>query len=142
LNQEITKLEEATIIAGKLGIIDTQESKDQTVQNASRSSVITEELRYLYSQSTRTLRAEIETINQRKKNINMVAGLLDIKEELTLLNTVSLDTSKVMPVTIDLVAGAPELHVRPKRTLIVLLSGFIGGALAIIFVLIGNAVRN
>jgi len=47
-----------------------------------------------------------------------------------------------MPVTIDLAAEAPEQRIKPKRSLIVTLSGVVGGMLAIMFVLIRNAVRN
>ena len=43
---------------------------------------------------------------------------------------------------IDLAADTPERHIKPKRTLIVLLSVIIGGFLGIVFVLIRNAVRN
>ena len=142
LNQEITKLEEAFLIAKKLNIIEPRESKDQTVKTESRSSVITEELRYLYSQGTKALDAEIETVDQRKKNLSMIEGLIDINQELSLLNTISFDASKVMPITIDLAAETPERHIKPKRTLIIMLSGVIGGFLGIIFVLIRYAVRN
>jgi len=142
LNQEITKLKEAYLIAKKLDIIEPRESKDQTVKTESQSSVITEEMRYLYSQGTKALNAEIEIVNQRKKNLSMVNGLIDIEQALSLLNTASFDASKVMPITIDLTAETPEDHIKPKRTLIVILSVVIGGFLGIIFVLIRNAVRN
>ena len=68
--------------------------------------------------------------------------LFEIEQCLALLNTVSFDVSKVMPVTIDLAAEAPEQRIKPKRSLIVALSGVVGGMLAIMFVLIRNAVRN
>jgi len=142
LNTEITKLKEAYQIADKLNIIEPRESKDQTVKTEARSSVITEEMRYLYSQGTRALSAEIETVTERKKNLAMVDGLLEIGQRLALLNSVSFDVSKVMPVTIDLAAEVPEQRIKPKRSLIVALSGVVGGILAIMFVLIRNAVRN
>jgi len=142
LNQEITKLKEAFLIAKKLDIIEPRESKDQSVKTESRSSVVTEEMRYLYSQGTRALNAEVETVEKRKKNLSMVGGLIDIEQELSRLNITSFDASKVKPVNIDLAAETPESHIKPKRTLIVLLSGVIGGFLGIIFVLIRNAVRN
>ena len=59
-----------------------------------------------------------------------------------LMALVEFDPAKVMPVTIDLAAEAPEQHIKPKRSLIVALSGVVGGMLAIMFVLIRNAVRN
>jgi len=142
LNKEITKLKEAYQIADKLNIIEPRESKDQTVKTEARSSVITEEMRYLYSQGTRALSAEIETVSERKKNLAMVDGLLEIEQRFALLNSVSFDVSKIMPVTIDLAAEAPEQRIKPKRSLIVALSGVVGGFLGIIFVLIRNAVRN
>ena len=99
-------------------------------------------MRYLYSQGTRALSAEIETVKERQKNLFMVDGLLEIEQRLALLNTVSFDVSKVMPVTIDSAAEAPEQRIKPKRSLIAALSGVVGGMLAIMFVLIRNAVRN
>jgi len=142
LNTEITKLKEAQQIAEKLNIIEPRESKDQIVKTKASSSVLTEEMRYLYSQGTRALKAEIETISDRKKNLAMFDGLLEIEQQSALLNSVSFDAPKVMPVTIDLAAEAPEQHIKPKRSLIVTLSVIIGGLLGIVFVLIRNAVRN
>ena len=142
LNKEITKLKEAYEIARKLKIDEPRESRDMSVKTEARSSVITEEMRYLYSQGTRALNAEIETVSERKKNLFMVDGLLEIEQRFALLNSVSFDAAKVMPVTIDLAAEAPEQRIKPKRSLIVALSGVVGGMLAILFVLIRNAVRN
>ena len=68
---------------------------------------------------------------------------MKIEQRFALLNSVSFDISKVMPVTIDLAAEAPEQRIKPKkRSSIVALSGVVGGMLAIMFVLIRNAVRN
>jgi len=142
LNQETTKLQEAYLVAQKLGIIDPRESNDLSVKTESRSTVITEEMRYLYSQGTRSLNVEIETVERRKKNLSMVDGLIDIGQELSLLNAISLDGSKVMPITIDLGAETPEDKIKPNRLLIVFLSGVFGWILAIIFVLIRKSVHN
>jgi LPS O-antigen subunit length determinant protein (WzzB/FepE family) len=142
LNKEITKLQEAYEIARKLKIDEPVEYRNMSVKNEARSYVITEVMRYLYSQGTRALSAEIETVSERKKNLAMVDGLLKIEQRFALLNSVSFDVSKVMPVTIDLAAEAPEQRIKPKRFLIVALSGVVGGILAIMFVLIRNAVRN
>jgi len=142
LDKEINKLNEAYLIAKKLGIVEPRESKDKTLKINPSTSLVTEEMRYLYSQGTRALNAEIESVTQRKKNISMFNSLIDIEQELLLLNTVSFDASKVSPITIDLVAEAPDYIFKPKRPLIVLLSVVIGGFLAIIYVLILNAVRR
>jgi len=142
LNKELTKLQEAYEIARKLKIDDPRESRNMSVKTEARSSVVTEEMRYLYSEGTRALSAEIETVTERKTNLAMVDGLLEIQQRLALLNSVSFDAAKVMPVTIDLAAEAPEQRIKPKRSLIVALSGVVGGMLAIMFVLIRNAVRN
>ena len=65
LNKEITKLREAYEIARKLKIDEPRESRDMSVKTEARSSVITEEMRYLYSEGTRALSTEIETITER-----------------------------------------------------------------------------
>jgi len=142
LDQEITKLKQAYTIAQKLNIIEPRESKDQTVKTESRSSVITEEMRYLYSQGTKSLNAEIETVSHIKKDLHMVNGLIEIEQALSLLDATSFDAAKVTPITIDLAAETPQHRIKPNRTLIVLQSVFIGGFLAILFVLIRNAVLN
>jgi len=142
LNRELTKLQEAYEIARKLKIDEPRESRNMSVKTEARSSVVTEEMRYLYSEGTHALSAEIETITERKKKLGMVDGLSEIQQSLALLNSVSFDVSKVMPVTIDLAAEAPEQRIKPKRSLIVALSAVVGGMLAIMFVLIRNAVRN
>jgi len=142
LNKELTKLKEAYEIARKLKIDEPRESRNMSVKTEARSSVITEEMRYLYSEGTRALGAEIETVSERQKNLSMVDGLLEIQQRLALLSSVSFDAAKVMPVTIDLAAEAPEQRIKPKRSLIVALSAVVGGMLAIMFVLIRNAVRN
>jgi len=142
LDEEINKLKEAFLIAKKLDIIEPLESKYQTVKTKPRSIVITEEIRYLYSQGTKALNAEIETVSKRKNNLSMVNGLIEIEQDISPLKTLSFEASRVMPVAIDLAAETPERHIKPKRTLIIMLSGVIGGFLGIIFVLIRNAVRN
>jgi len=142
LNKELTKLQDAFEIASKLKIDEPRESRNISVKTEARSSVVTEEMRYLYSEGTRALSAEIETITKRKKNLFMVDGLMEIEQRIALLSSVSFDAAKVIPVTIDLAAEAPEQHIKPKRSLIVALSVIIGGFLGIIFVLIRNAVRN
>jgi chain length determinant protein (polysaccharide antigen chain regulator) len=142
LNKEITKLEEAHEIARKLNIEEPRESKDMSVKSEARSTVITEELRYLYSQGTRALREEIETVLGRKRNHLMIDGLLDIEQRLAFINSVSFDPAKVTPVTIDLAAEAPEQRIETKRSLFVAIWAVVGGLLAIMFVLIRNAVRS
>jgi len=142
MNMEIKKLQEAYEIARKLKIDEPVEFRNMSVKTEARSSVITEEMRYLYSQGARALSAEIETVSERKKNLFMVDGLMEIEQRLALLNSASFDVSKIMPVTIDLAAETPEQRIKPKRSLIVALSGVVGGFLGIMFVLIRNAVRN
>ena len=79
-----------------------------------------------------------------KKEIEQFDDEIDLFELIQSLwkEKVSFDALKVMPVTIDLAAETPEHRIKPKRTLIVILSVVIGGFLGVIFVLIRNAVRN
>jgi len=142
LDQEITKLKEAYMIADKLDIIEPQEIKDQSSNTESRSRVVTEEMRYLYRAGTRALNAEIETVTNRKQDLSMVVDWIDIDQELALLDTISFDASRVMPINIDLVAVTPENYIKPNRTLIAIISFVIGGFLAIIFVSIRNVISH
>jgi len=141
-NQEINKLKEAYLIAKELDITEPQVSNDRLAKSYLGSSSITKDIRYLYSQGSRALNAEIAAITKLKNNHSMVQGLKDIQQQLLLLNISSFDASKVTPVTIDLTAETLDGHIKPNRTKIVIISSVIGGFLAIIFVLIRKAVRN
>jgi len=135
LNEEIYKLKEAYLIAEKLNIID---SRELTIPiNISPS--LTEELRYLYSQGTLAINAEIEALIQRKTNLSSTQELVKLDQSLSVVNSTSFDANKVLPVNIG---PATTYLIKPKRILAVGLSAAIGGILAIVFVLIRNGVRN
>ena len=142
INAELTKMNEALAIAKRLKLNEPRSSNDLTVKTESRSPIVTEELRYLYSQGSAALEAEIDAVKARKNNLAMVDGVTGIEKQLDVLKSVSFDSSKVMPLIIDLAAEPPEQHIKPKRSLIVALSAVVGGMLAIMFILIRNAVRN
>jgi len=142
INAELAKMQEALTIAKALNLKEPRASTDLTVKTESRSPIVTEELRYLYSQGSNALEAEIIAVKARKNNFNLVSGVADVQKRLDLIRSVSFDSSKVMPVTIDMAAVPPEQRIKPKRSLIVALSAVVGGMLAIMFVLIRNAIRN
>jgi len=139
---ELSKLNEALKIANKLGLKKPKETSDMSLKTSASSSVVTEELRYLYSQGADALRAEIDAVAAREKDLSMVTGLINIDQRIALLKAIEFDPAKVMPITIDLSAEPPEQRVKPKRSLIVALSAVVGGMLSIMFILIRNAVRN
>jgi len=116
INAELTKMNEALVIAKRLKLSEPRSSNDLTVKTESRSPIVTEELRYLYSQGSAALEAEIDAVKARKNNIAMVDGVTGIEKQLDLLKSVSFDPSKVMPLTIDLAAEPPEQRIKPKRS--------------------------
>ena len=142
ISSEVAKLKEALLIAKTLKLQKPGQYIDIQTSNEPRATAVTEELRYLYSQGEEALKAEIQTVSAREKNLSSVAGLADVDQRIALLNNVSFDADMVMPLTIDLAAEPPEQRIKPKRSLIVALSAVVGGMLAILFVLIRNAVRN
>jgi chain length determinant protein (polysaccharide antigen chain regulator) len=142
VDREIDKLKEAYEIARELGLDELSKITNMMEGQRGRSSLITEELRYLYSQGKRALRAELKALSKVRESPDMIYGWFEIEQRLALLKSVSFDAAKVMPVTIDLAAEAPGRRIKPKRSLIVGLSAVSGGMLAIMFVLIRNAVRN
>ena len=142
IDAELAKMHEALTIAKALNLKEPRATTDLTVKTESRSPIVTEELRYLYSQGSNALEAEIIAVKARKNNLNLVSGVAEIQKRLDLISSVSFDSSKVIPLTIDLAAEPPEQRIKPKRSLIVALSAVVGGMLAIMFVLIRNAVRN
>jgi chain length determinant protein (polysaccharide antigen chain regulator) len=139
---ELLKLNEALAIANKIGLRGHKEGSYAPLINFGNSSLVTEEVRYLYSQGADALRAEIDAVAAREKDLSMVSGLIELEKKIALLKAIEFDPTKVIPLTIDSVAEPPEQRIKPKRSSIVALSVFVGGILAIMFVLIRNVVRN
>jgi len=137
LNSEISKLKQAYVIAEKLNIIEPPES---TEKNFKSFNYHTEEMRYFYSQGTRALNLEIETLNKNKEEV-FPEGLAQINSKLKFMNSLSFDATKFSPVKIDLPAEY-SVEIKPKRSLILIVSAFVGGFLAITFVLARKWVRN
>jgi len=142
LKQEIILLKEAYRIADKLDINEPQESEIPNQKNMVQFIGGIQEMRNLYSQGTRALGVEIENITQRDKPLTINNDVIGVEQELLDINQLSFDASKVMPITIELDVESSGYIIKPKRTLIVLLSGVVGGFLATIFLLFQYAVGN
>jgi len=140
LDIEILKLQSALNIARQINQktpIDIQ----QMIEAGSSTSTV-DELRRLYRLGSDALEAEIAMLAERKKLTELVPGLSGLQQELALLEATDIDTSRINPAQVDLVAMVPESRVKPKRTLIVALAIVLGGMIGVVFVLIRQAVRK
>jgi chain length determinant protein (polysaccharide antigen chain regulator) len=150
IDAEQKKLSEALRITKSLNISDPMLKNNVTFRFSAQSSpivtddtppIVTEELRYLYSQGSRALEAEIEAVGNRKGKLVLVSGAAEKKRKLDALTSKSFDPLAVMPVTIDMPAVPPETRLKPRRSLIIILSCIVGSILAVVFVLLRNAVH-
>jgi len=150
IDAELKKLSEALRISKTLNLVKPLLRNNVTFKFSAQSSsavpddtppIVTEELRYLYSQGSEALQAEIEVVGNRKGNLLLVSGAVEKKRVLDALSAKTFDPSALMPVTIDSSAEPPETRLKPRRSLIIILWCVVGSILAVVFVLLRNAVR-
>lgn len=119
----VVKLEEAITIAEKMN------NDERVARSTGRYGTVlasTEDVP-LYMMSLDALRAEILVLEKRKDDAPFIKGLRDLQEHLARLeHMMKMDVSNVKPVFIDQVAVAPRSPVKPKKRLIVVLSGVLG----------------
>ena len=141
LDEEIAKLKEAYNIAQRLNIVEPLLTS-HTTPRLNGTSLISDELRYLYFQGSKALKAELDVVRERKKNPIFIQGMVDIEQNLILLKSLNFNDKNLTPVKIDRFATAPANKIKPHRLFIVAISGVIGAFLAVMLVLIRNRIHN
>lgn len=139
LDTELRKLNEALGIAKQIG----QESPLQSdIIIDDKSVMMVDEVRKLYRLGSRALEAEISAINQRRESEAFIPDLMQLEQQLSLLQSMAVNESRITPATIDLQAEAPESPIKPKKALILALSVVLGGMLGVFAALIRGAIRK
>ena len=132
---ELGRLEEAYQIAKKLGIHDhlfvpNVDAISAELDNISNRLSNANNLSS-YMKGTKVLQAEINALKNRKSDDIHIDGLRDLQEQLTRLESIKIDKSKLQTVTVDKKAVVDIEPIRPQRKLIVILSLILGGMLGI-----------
>ena len=138
---ELARLEDAYKTAKKLGLREYNNTGTKKLPNANNLSIYMKGVK-LYMQGTEVLLAEIEALKNRKSDDIYIIGLRDLQEQLTRLESVSIDKDKLQAVIVDKKAVVSNELIKPKRELIVILSLILGGLLSIFVVFIFEFISN
>ena len=119
----IFKLEEASIIADKLGIKDWV---DATSIIDNKHLTITTTNTPVYLRGTKALKAEISILKNRLSDDPFISGLRDLQEKLALLRSIKIEVKGLHAVNIDQEAYPPTNRIRPKRRVIASIGTVVG----------------
>ena len=128
----IERVNEALRIASKLGISDyslsplsdassvlSQEKKGNTTSSITDFP--------LYLRGTKTLQAELTTLQKRNEDVHSIPGVPQLKEQIKQLKElVNFGNDDFRVVTVSEAAIAPDYPIKPKRKAIILVSFLLG----------------
>ena len=137
LQDQIVRLEEAFSIAKKLNL---KKSTNSNLANKIPSRNLDESL--LYMRGWDVLQAEIETLKKRTHTDPFISGIRPLQENINFLASVSYDDELIHIVTVDAWAEQPERAIKPKKALVLVLAGLLGGMLGVFIALIQWALAN
>ena len=135
----ILTLENARSIATELGVedridtINVIQNNQLTVKNGGSP---------LYFRGAKALKAEIRNLYNRNSDDPYIKGLRDLQEELTLLDSIVINSTGLNSVTIDRAAYPPRSSIKPNRRLIVSIGTVIGLFLGIFLVFFASFVQK
>ena len=131
----IVQLEEALIIAKRLGIINRENnrSNQQNVILSGDETMHTKNPLYLYG--SEALSAEIMALKERRNSYAFIMGLRQLEQKARSLDSIKVNIADIKTVQIDQKAIPPKTRYAPKRKLIVFLGMLLGSFLAFIYIL-------
>ena len=143
---KLAQLEEALAVATKLNIVEPADlalmaKLSSRTASSSVELINSSDKNPLYLRGSKLLSAEIDVLKSRKNEEPFSEELQKLRASINLLK------AEVYPTSIDYgfikepAVGNPK-RIKPKRLLIVALSGVVGGMFALMYVLIRNAARN
>jgi chain length determinant protein (polysaccharide antigen chain regulator) len=135
----IKRLEEAYVIAQKLDIQDRVENSKNIIISDDKN-IMAESQLYLYG--TKSLRAEIDVLARRDSFDAFIPNLRSLEQKAEGLKNISVNSSDVRSAEIDQVANPPLHRFKPKRKIIVLVGGMIGGLISFIYLLYLMVIRR
>lgn len=125
----IAALEEASQIAEKLKLLEPADSlgnQNNKSDNLKLSTVVNTKEQPLYLRGSKALRAEVESLKNRKNDDHFIPGLRDLQDRLEFLENIHLDAEAIHAVRIDQPAYSPDSPIKPKRKLIAALGLVLG----------------
>ncbi|MNF93483.1 lipopolysaccharide biosynthesis protein WzzE [compost metagenome] len=121
----LAKLREALAIAEAVGLdkplLITNESAQQL------SGIIEGDL--MYMRGAKAIRAEINSLDARKSDDPFISGLRALEQRLALFKGIEIEPKRVAVFRLDGPVEVPEVPVKPKKVVVLLIGGFIGALL-------------
>lgn len=143
LDIELLKLKEAKKIADRNGLVDPVDLATESLVTNRPFFTNVMELRALYLLGSKALSSEIETLERRRENFEgYIPDLATLQELRMRLERVAIEEGLVWTVSIDARAVPPEERVKPKRTLIMLVSLVLGTMVGLFVALIVVSVEK
>ncbi len=137
LQDKIILLEEAYKIAKKLNIKKPAMSglADKMPSNSLDESL-------LYMRGYEVLRAEIDSLKSRELLDPFIEKIRPIQEKISYLDSVEYELTELEVINVDAWADEPEQSIKPKKALVLILAGLLGGMLGVFVSLIMWAVSK
>ena len=130
----IARMEEAVLVAGKLGWVEHSENLGVLYEQAKTQMNMSFSLQEmpLYFRGSKALQAEIDVLRKRENSDPYIDELRTLQNQLEFLSLISQDTDDIHAMTLDQGAIADEKPVKPNRKLIVIMGFVLGLGLSII----------
>ncbi len=140
---KIAVLEEAASIAKSLDIhkgASIYENSQKEGAIGKQNQLLTSES--LYYRGDKALLVEADVLRKRKSDDAFILDLRDLQEELDRLHSININQKELRAATVDQSAYPPEQHIKPKRTLIVVLGAILGLMVGVLIAFLVNAVHS
>ena len=137
---ELARMNESLKIAKSLAIHEYNSIVKIHSKNTNLSIYMQDKKMYMLG--TKVLQAEIKALKNRKSDDIYIEGLRDLQEQLTKLESIKLDKSKLHTVIVDKKAIINFETIRPNKKLIILISLIFGGILGIFTAFIMEFINN
>jgi chain length determinant protein (polysaccharide antigen chain regulator) len=141
----IASLEEAVAVAEKLGLSDGADERPIVYKHSNRNGrkmSFTLQEKPLFFRGTKTLKAEIDILKQRKNDDAFIPELRILQEQFNLLSFLKHGVDKMHSMTVDGPVIVDDRPIKPKRKLIVVLGFVLGVLLSIVVTFIWNMVAK
>ncbi len=142
---DIAALEEAIPIAEKLNLAEQADgfgSLRTRTDNLRLSTTINTIKQPLYLRGSKALRAEAESLKNRKNNDSFIPKLRTLQDQLAFLTNIHIDPAAIHAVRVDQPAYPPDYPIKPKRILIIVLGLFLGLMMGVFAAFVMNIVEN
>ena len=140
-HDRIMELKEALHIARALGINDSSGFPVISERNSPGIAVNTAQVP-LYMRGVKALNEEITGLEARESEEAFIVGFREKQEELSLLESISIDRDKLSATKIDVMASKPYNAEKPRNKVVFLLSAVLGLLGGIILVYIAEIVSK